>query len=235
MNLTERVQYHKDTEEFFEKNQIKDIFSHMTKEVIKNKPEDPLQFLIDLLKSRTIKKVICVVGNDASINEKICSMVCNDFNYKQINFQEDAVTTALGQKQSSSYDEYLDVLRSKTDKKGFIFNNFPSNMNQALWMSKNKIVPERVFVLTHPDGQKNVNNSQQMQSIDHKQMTTDVENIAAVNYDLLRDFYKDVIYDVPLEYVSSDADEMTVFKVVRNIMTIRTREITPKRPPRIMF
>ena len=66
-------------------------------------------------------------------------------------------------------------------------------------------------------------------------MSNHVESIALVNYDLLRDFYKDVIYDIPLEYVKSGTDEMTVFKVVRNILTIRYREITPKRPPRIMF
>lgn len=239
MNQQERVDYHRTTEEYFEKNQIKDLFSHMSKEALKHMPDDPLEFFIDLLKSRTIKKVICVVGNDAAINDKICNMICNDFLYQQINVQEDVITTALGQKPSNSYDEYLEILKAKSEKKGFIFNNFPNNVNQALWMSRNNIVPERVFLLTSPDGQifnsKKVSGSHLMESTEVRKLGLHVENIASINYDIIRDFYRDVIYDIPLEYVNSDTDEMTVFKVVRNIMTIRYREITPKRPPRIIF
>ena len=41
MNQEERVTYHKETSDFFEKNQIKDLFKQMTTEVLQTMPESP--------------------------------------------------------------------------------------------------------------------------------------------------------------------------------------------------
>jgi hypothetical protein len=63
----------------------------------------------------------------------------------------------------------------------------------------------------------------------------EVQAIRQVNFDVVRDFYKDIVYDIALDQMQGDMDEIFLLKAVRNIMTIRHREITPKRPPRIIF
>lgn len=222
MNQEERVEYHQETETYFEKNQIKDLFHQMTIQCLQKMPEDPIDFFIKILKQRSIKKVICIVGNDPKLNDKVSNMIAQDFHYQPIDIVEDQQVTALGNLRSTTYDEHLEVINKGTDKKGFLFKNFPNNINQALWMAKNRIVPERIFMITHPN-MSGLKRSSDGTFLDAK-VSRDIENIRDVNFDLLRDFYKDVIYDFDGEQIQSSDDEMTIFKVIRNIMTIRHRE-----------
>lgn len=235
MNQEERVEFHRKTEGYFEKNQIKDLFRQMTKEVLLDLPEDPIQWFIDHLKRKSVRKIICVVGHNQVINDKVCKMIGSDFGYEIIENSEEESKTALGQNLSKTYDHYNEILKAGTDKCGFVFKNFPTNINQALWFSRNRVIPERIFMITSSPGKEPASNSVSQKDFLAMKNLPDVQTIRQVNFDVVRDFYKDIVYDIALDQMQSDMDEIFLLKAVRNIMTIRHREITPKRPPRIIF
>ena len=89
-------------------------------------------------------------------------------------------------------------------------------------------------MITNPMGHAMCMSSDQCKT-KNQEKSENIQNIKEVNFDVVREFYKDVVFDIPLEQVCSNTDEITLLKAVRNIMTIRNREFTPKRPPRIIF
>lgn len=228
MNQAERVQYHKETETFFEKNQIRDMFAQMTNQILLDLPEDPLTYLIDHIKKRQHKKIICIVGQDPRLNSQIANMLCESFDYCEISAREDRMNLAMGC-QDNNYEDILEKMRANSDATGFIFNNFPSNVHQALWFTKNRIVPEKIFQLSH------LNRNFLSESIlgyEDMQKQCDLRDLTQINLKVVKEFFKDIVYPIEL---NDDFDGMKVLKLIRNITAIRHRQITPKRPPRILF
>ena len=133
MNSEERVVFHKSSEDYFSKNQIRDLFEQMTTEAVLDLPADPLQYFIDFLKTRQLKKLVCIVGQNDVINSQIITMVSRDFQYQELTLNETFDQSINGQP-GAAYDNIKEQMKKcDPDSKGFIIKNFPSNINQALW------------------------------------------------------------------------------------------------------
>ena len=112
MNQEERVEYHRETETYFEKNQVKDLFRQMTNQVLLDLPEDPIQYFIDHLRKKSLRKIVCVVGHSQTINDKVCNMLGSDFGYEVIDSTEDQAVSAIGNTSSDKYDHYNEILKN---------------------------------------------------------------------------------------------------------------------------
>ena len=63
MNKVQKIDYVKEVSDHLEKNSVFEIFERMTRELIVNQPENPIDFLINSLKNPQ--------GNQNSISSKI--------------------------------------------------------------------------------------------------------------------------------------------------------------------
>jgi adenylate kinase len=57
MNREEKLCFQKDTEEYFEQKRVYDLFEKLLKELIVNKPDSPIDYLIDRLKKKDTRKI----------------------------------------------------------------------------------------------------------------------------------------------------------------------------------
>ena len=51
MNKTQKLEYQQELEKYLENKQIYDMFEHLMKSLIKERPENPLEFMISKLEN----------------------------------------------------------------------------------------------------------------------------------------------------------------------------------------
>ena len=74
MDRTEKLQYEQGIEQYFDQNKVYDLFEKLFKDLVINKPENPIDYLIESLKKRRYKTYI---HNRLSRNIKKRSITCS--------------------------------------------------------------------------------------------------------------------------------------------------------------
>ena len=66
MNRDEKLQFQKETEEYFESKRVYDLFEKLLKELIINQPKEPIDYLIERLRKKDTKRIFITgsPGND---------------------------------------------------------------------------------------------------------------------------------------------------------------------------
>ena len=57
MDRKEKLEYEKGIEQYFDDNKVYDLFEKLFKELLVNRPEDPLDYLIGRLKLQDTKRI----------------------------------------------------------------------------------------------------------------------------------------------------------------------------------
>ena len=57
MDRTEKLEYEKGIEQYFDDHKVYDLFEKLFKELIINKPENPIDYLIERLKRQEVKRI----------------------------------------------------------------------------------------------------------------------------------------------------------------------------------
>jgi adenylate kinase len=81
MNREEKLAFQKETEEYFESKRVYDLFEKLLKELVINKPEDPIDYLMDRLKKKDIKRIF-VTGSAGSDRKEIALSLGMQTDYK---------------------------------------------------------------------------------------------------------------------------------------------------------
>jgi adenylate kinase len=83
MNRNEKLQYQQQIEEYFEKKKVYDLFEKLLKELVVNKPTDPIDYLIKRLKTNDCRRFF-ITGGPGNERKEIALEVANVLNYKCI-------------------------------------------------------------------------------------------------------------------------------------------------------
>ena len=57
MERTEKLKYEQGIEQYFDDNKVYDLFEKLFKELVINKPDNPLDYLIESLKKKDTKRI----------------------------------------------------------------------------------------------------------------------------------------------------------------------------------
>ena len=139
------------------------------KNLIKNKPDDPIKYLVNKLKSPEIKRLI-IVGPPGSKRKEIAlslseylseddNFVCisaGDLLNKEISKKSEYGKQIIEAKKTYSYvkDEIvidlikLNIELLEKDKKSWIIEGFPRTRLQAIALQKMGIIPDKFILLT---------------------------------------------------------------------------------------
>jgi adenylate kinase len=111
MNREEKIQFQKETEEYFENKRVYDLFEKLMKELLINKPKEPVDYLIQRLKKKDTKRIF-ITGASGNERKEIALFLAGHNNMTGV---------SLGDLVQKEIDKKLDLGR-KIEKKTINLN-----------------------------------------------------------------------------------------------------------------
>lgn len=110
MDRNEKLQFQQSIEHYFEEKRVYDLFEKLLKELIINKPKDPIDYLIKRIKTKDVKRVF-ITGSPGTDRKEISLSLAEFFGYQCV---------PIGDLISKEINKKLETGR-KIEKK---YNNF---------------------------------------------------------------------------------------------------------------
>ena len=165
MDRTEKLEYEKGIEHYFDEHKVYDLFEKLFKELIINKPENPIDYLIERLKRQEVKRIF-ITGYSGTNRKSISLSIANALNYTCLSMdhlldREISKKVENSSKIEKSYNENrlvddeiaIDLVRNQLIKfeeenKSYIIEGFPRNRNQAIFLQSIGLLPDNIIILT---------------------------------------------------------------------------------------
>ena len=165
MDRTEKLEYEKGIEQYFDDHKVYDLFEKLFKELIINKPENPIDYLIERLKRQEVKRIF-ITGYSGTNRKSISLSIANALNYSCLSMdhlidREISKKMDNSSKIEKSYNENrlvddeiaIDLVRNQLIKyeeenKSYIIEGFPRNRNQAIFLQSIGLLPDNIIILT---------------------------------------------------------------------------------------
>ena len=164
MDRTEKLSYEKGIEQYFDEHKVYDLFEKLFKELIINRPENPLDYLISRLQRQDTKRIFITgysgtnkksislaltnelgytcLDMDQLLNREISKKLDNskkiEKNYKENRLVDDEIVIELVKNQLIKYEE---------ENCSYIVQGFPRNRNQAIFLQSIGLLPDNIIVL----------------------------------------------------------------------------------------
>ena len=164
MERTEKLKYEQGIEQYFDDNKVYDLFEKLFKELVINKPDNPLDYLIESLKKKDTKRIfitgypgtsrknvsLAVAGAlgyscfsvesilEREIEKKLDNAHQIEKNYNNNTLVDDDIVIELIRNQLIKYEE---------DNTSYIIEGFPRNRTQAIFLQSIGLLPDNVIIL----------------------------------------------------------------------------------------
>ena len=144
MNKGEKLQFQRSIENYFEEKHIYDLFGKLLKELVVNKPKDPIEYLIKRLKTDDISRVF-ITGSSGSDRKEVSLSIADDLGFACVSVG-DLIVKEMDKKLESGRriekkldtlsliddDIVIDLLRKELvrlekENKSYIVEGFPKN------------------------------------------------------------------------------------------------------------
>ena len=224
MDRTEKLEYEKGVEQYLDDNKVYDLFEKLLKELIINKPEDPIDYLIERLKRKDVKRIF-ITGYSGTHKKEISKSIANALGY-ECESMDHLIQREISKKMENSneikknYDQNLlindeiaiDLIRNQLIKFeeencSYIIEGFPRNRNQAIFLQSIGLLLDNIIILT-----------------DTKEIDM---NIRAVK-DIFSGFY----CEIPVDKYSKDID---IIDELTKLLRFKNKTNAARRPPRIIL
>lgn len=164
MDRTEKLQYEQQIEQYFDKYKVYDLFEKLMKDVIINKPDNVIDYLIEQIKRKETKRIfitgypgtdrkdlsLAVSGAmgysclsldhilEREISKKMENAHQIEKNYNKNMLVEDEIVLELVRDQLIKYEE---------ENVSYIIEGFPRNRVQAIFLQSIGLLPDNIIVL----------------------------------------------------------------------------------------
>eukprot|EP01022_Parablepharisma_sp_SALTPOND_P020172 TRINITY_DN3598_c0_g1_i1.p3 TRINITY_DN3598_c0_g1~~TRINITY_DN3598_c0_g1_i1.p3 ORF type:complete len:529 (+),score=59.77 TRINITY_DN3598_c0_g1_i1:2779-4365(+) len=262
MNKSQKLEYQQRLENYMEEHQVYDLLEGLLRSLLKEKPKDPVDFLISRLENPEPKRIF-VVGPPGSNKKEIAQALAGEFSFTVVSLSElldkeiSKKTPAGSQIESAKskslpvsdeiileliFDE-LEDLEKKS--KSYIVAGFPQNIVQALALQDKGIVPDRLFVFSSLFDKT-------LQAIKNEHKELNESDTEALVSRLITEYnmYFFACYDQP-DYrnikdvkkafngfyceVNQDQSQETIIAEMARMLRIRLKSNAPRRPPRVLI
>ena len=165
MDRTEKLEYEKGIEQYFDDHKVYDLFEKLFKELIINKPEDPIGYLIERLKRKEVKRIF-ITGYSGTNRKSISLSIANALGYSCLSMDhliereiskkmENSTKIEKNYNQNRLVDDEIaiDLVRNQLikyeeDNVSYIIEGFPRNRNQAIFLQSIGLLPDNIIILT---------------------------------------------------------------------------------------
>ena len=165
MDRTEKLEYEKGIEQYFDEKKVYDLFEKLFKELIINRPENPIDYLITRLNRQDTKRIF-ITGYPGTERKSICLAITNSFGYQCLNMAhlidreiskklDDAPKLEKNYQQNRLVDDEIAInlvkeqlIKYEEENCSYIIEGFPRNRNQAIFLQNIGLLPDNIIVLT---------------------------------------------------------------------------------------
>ena len=165
MDRTEKLEYEKGIEQYFDDHKVYDLFEKLFKELIINKPENPIDYLIERLKRKEVKRIF-ITGYSGTNRKSISLSIANALGYSCLSMDhliereiskkmENSTKIEKNYNQNRLVDDEIaiDLVRNQLIKYeeenlSYIIEGFPRNRNQAIFLQSIGLLPDNIIILT---------------------------------------------------------------------------------------
>ncbi|KAK7496967.1 hypothetical protein BaRGS_00011703 [Batillaria attramentaria] len=153
--------------DYAEQHRLFDMYKHLIEQLIINRPDEPVLYLIELLKRDTLDvPQIMILGPPASGKRSISKMVCSKLRTAHLTAENlvqdsdiklrDKAEKFIEKKKPVPTDLWVAILKERMKlfdcvKKGWILEGFPQTREQALALQELGVCPRHCVVLEAPD------------------------------------------------------------------------------------
>jgi adenylate kinase len=224
MDRTEKLEYEKGVEQYLDDNKVYDLFEKLLKELIINKPEDPIDYLIERLKRKDVKRIF-ITGYSGTHKKEISKSIANALGYECVSMDH-LIQREISKKMENSsqirknYDNNLlindeiaiDLVRNQLIKFeeencSYIIEGFPRNRNQAIFLQSIGLLIDNVIILTN---------------------TIDID----INIRAVKDIFSGFYCEIPVDKYDKDID---IIDELTKLLRFKNKTNAARRPPRIIL
>ena len=260
MDRVQKLEYEKSMEEYFHTHKVYELIERLLEELIVNKPENPIDYLIERLKRKTTKRIF-ITGTPGAGVDDICLALTNSLEYKCINMtqlidNEISNESERVEKIKKNYNEcryidddiIIDILREQLIKCeeeniSYIVEDFPRNRTQAIFLQSFGLLPDNVILLK-------TSKEKSLESIEEKiknnfendgieKTEEEIKNLSAISYDesdinlkALKDIFNGYYQEVDVDKFEQQFD---IVDTLANLLKYKIKSSEARNPPRIML
>ena len=260
MDRVQKLEYEKSMEEYFHTHKVYELIERLFEELIVNKPENPIDYLIERLKRKTTKRIF-ITGTPGAGVDDICLALTNSLEYKCINMtqlidNEISNESERVKKNKKNYNEcryidddiIIDILREQLIKCeeeniSYIVEDFPRNRTQAIFLQSFGLLPDNVILLK-------TSKEKSLESIEEKiknnfendgieKTEEEIKNLSAISYDesdinlkALKDIFNGYYQEVDVDKFEQQFD---IVDTLANLLKYKIKSSEARNPPRIML
>ena len=260
MDRVQKLEYEKSMEEYFHTHKVYELIQRLFEELIVNKPENPIDYLIERLKRKTTKRIF-ITGTPGAGVDDICLALTNSLEYKCINMtqlidNEISNESERVEKIKKNYNEcryidddiIIDILREQLIKCeeeniSYIVEDFPRNRTQAIFLQSFGLLPDNVILLK-------TSKEKSLESIEEKiknnfendgieKTEEEIKNLSAISYDesdinlkALKDIFNGYYQEVDVDKFEQQFD---IVDTLANLLKYKIKASEVRNPPRIML
>ena len=165
MDRTEKLEYEKGIEQYFDDHKVYDLFEKLFKELIINRPDDPLDYLISRLNRQDTKRIF-ITGYSGTNRKSISLAIANNFGYACLNMDhlidreiskklDDAKKLEKNYQENRLVDDEIAInlvknqlIKYEEENSSYIIEGFPRNRNQAIFLQNIGLLPDNIIILT---------------------------------------------------------------------------------------
>ena len=167
MDRTEKLNYEKGIEKYFDDHKVYDLLEKLFKELIVNRPANPIDYMIERLKRKPVKRIF-ITGSGGDNYKSISMDLANELGYSCL-VMGDEISKELSKKletapliqkqvdQNLLIDDSIaiDLLRNQMinyeeKNESYIVNGFPRNLAQSIFLQQIGLLPDNVIILKAP-------------------------------------------------------------------------------------
>jgi len=167
MNKSQKLEYQQQLEKYMEDNQVYDLLENLLESVIRDKPSDPIEYLIKRLEKPEPKRIF-ITGPSCAHKKEIAQAVAQEYDLTVVSVpdllsKEIEKKSPAGEEIKNAYEKvtlvddktvndilFAQLKELEASNKSYVVSGYPENMIQALALQDNKFVPDKLFILCAP-------------------------------------------------------------------------------------
>ena len=260
MDRVQKLEYEKSMEEYFHTHKVYDLIERLFEELIVNKPENPIDYLISRLKRKTTKRIF-ITGTPGAGVDNICLALTNSLEYKCINMaqlidNELSNESERAEKIKKNLNEcrYIDdsiiidilreqIIKCEEENISYIVEDFPRNRTQAIFLQSFGLLPDNVILLKTSKEkslesiEEKIRNNLENENI--QKTDEEIKHLSNISFDesnINLNSLKDIFKGFYQEYdVDTFEQEFDIVDTLANLLKYKIRTNEARNPPRIML
>ena len=260
MDRVQKLEYEKSMEDYFHTHKVYDLIERLFEELIVNRPENPVDYLISRLQRKTTKRIF-ITGNPGSGVDNICLALTNSLEYKCINMAqliEDEMTkeTDRSERIKKNYLEcrYIDddiiidilkeqLIKCEEENISYIVEDFPKNRTQAIFLQSFGLLPDNIIMLkTSREKSLEAIEEKIKNNLENERLEKSDEEIkklanisldeSCINLSALKNIFNGFYQEINVDNFEQEFD---IVDTLANLLKYKIQTNEARNPPHIML